>query len=339
MRFARSEKAGNPDAVCSVVVDVSIQKALQTFLDLVGQDVLLDFELEARFIIGLDDALYGPVNGFAEEFSQGHGRILVLDFVGVNVEGSVVFVVMEQAEQVQRCAVLQGLGVGPWKEHHRRLVLGRALQVVQNRVGADVGEDFSDSGKKHHLKVLSLHALGDSRGKNRLDIEDALQFILEFGLGHGVFLGNIPFQILVLFEDLKGKVIQIDVQNLESGLPQLVDELFAQSLHVGGLLGMEGANEKGNLVSKATFVHESFTGYDLEKMVSSFMELHLAVILEFHFHPGTSDSKTGKMAISSGFPARITWTILGLRRTGLIVLPSTNSASLSILKRTCLSFF
>ena len=46
-----------------------------------------------------------------------------------DVERTVVLVVMQPAEQIQRCTGFQRVGIGPWKEHHRWLVFGGALQV------------------------------------------------------------------------------------------------------------------------------------------------------------------------------------------------------------------
>ena len=67
VRLARAEEAGDPGAVCALVVVVRLQEVAQPPFDLAGDDELLDLRLQTGLIVGLDDAFDVPVDGLGED--------------------------------------------------------------------------------------------------------------------------------------------------------------------------------------------------------------------------------------------------------------------------------
>ena len=72
------------------------------------------------------------------------------------------------------------MGIVPGKEHDRRLVFGRALQVVQHVVGADVGEDLAHAGDEHDIELGILHLAAMAGHQVGFRIQHALQQFLQF---------------------------------------------------------------------------------------------------------------------------------------------------------------
>ena len=61
------------------------------------------------------------------------------------------------------------------EEHNCGLVLGSALQIVEYVVRADIGEHFTDTGKKQHVVISLSNTLANGRDQVLLDVEYSLQ--------------------------------------------------------------------------------------------------------------------------------------------------------------------
>ena len=67
VRLARAKEAGDPNAVSAGVMQVGVDKGLETLLDLIGQDILFQLQAQAGLVIGLDDAFDGAVDGLLKQ--------------------------------------------------------------------------------------------------------------------------------------------------------------------------------------------------------------------------------------------------------------------------------
>lgn len=74
VRFTRAKEARNPDPIGGVVIVVSIQEGLEAFTDFISDDVLVELDAQARFIVSLDHAINRAVNGLSENGSQSSGH-------------------------------------------------------------------------------------------------------------------------------------------------------------------------------------------------------------------------------------------------------------------------
>ncbi|MGY2916148.1 hypothetical protein ACVWYP_001778 [Bradyrhizobium sp. USDA 3262] len=73
MRFARAEKARDPDPVGRAIVVVGIKEFFELTLDLIRDDIFLKFDPEAGFVIGLDDPFDRTIDGLFEDVAKcGH---------------------------------------------------------------------------------------------------------------------------------------------------------------------------------------------------------------------------------------------------------------------------
>ena len=61
------------------------------------------------------------------------------------------------------------------EEQHGGLVFGGALQVVQDVVRSDIGEDFADAAQKQHVVVAAAQTLGDGGDQVVLNAQYVLQ--------------------------------------------------------------------------------------------------------------------------------------------------------------------
>ncbi|MNC61149.1 hypothetical protein D3C75_1110740 [compost metagenome] len=61
------------------------------------------------------------------------------------------------------------------EEHHCGLVLGRALQVVEYVVRADIGKHFSDAGEKKNVVIRLGNPFANSWDQVLLDVQYTLQ--------------------------------------------------------------------------------------------------------------------------------------------------------------------
>lgn len=92
VRFTRPKEAGDPNPVGRRVVVVGIEEDRQTFRDFACDDIFVQFDLQARLIVGLDHAINRTINRLEEYLThtQGHDSNLVVH----NVEGAVIAVIM-----------------------------------------------------------------------------------------------------------------------------------------------------------------------------------------------------------------------------------------------------
>ena len=73
MRLARAEEPRDPDAIGGGVVQVGIGEGSQALAHLTGDHVLVEFDLQVPFVIGLDHPVDRAINRLGEEPLDGGG--------------------------------------------------------------------------------------------------------------------------------------------------------------------------------------------------------------------------------------------------------------------------
>ena len=105
MRFTRTKKTRDPNAIRPFVIVIRFQKGFETFSDLVRQDIFFDFKPQARFVIRFNNAFYRTINRLGENGIQAHSKGLKLDFAVVDIKCPIILVVMEATKEIQRSAI------------------------------------------------------------------------------------------------------------------------------------------------------------------------------------------------------------------------------------------
>ena len=66
VRFPRTKETRHPNTIGTGVVQIGIQKLVESFGDFVGDDVLVQLNVQAHIIIGFDNPFDRAINGFVE---------------------------------------------------------------------------------------------------------------------------------------------------------------------------------------------------------------------------------------------------------------------------------
>ena len=66
MRLTRTKETRHPHTIGTGVVEIGIQKLVESFGDFVGDDVLVQLNVQAYIIISFDNPFDRAVNGFVK---------------------------------------------------------------------------------------------------------------------------------------------------------------------------------------------------------------------------------------------------------------------------------
>jgi len=157
------------------------------------------------------------------------------------------------------------------KKHNGRLVLGRALQVVQDSMRTNIWKHFTNSGKKQYIKGRLGHFLGDGRDKVCLGIKNTLEKLFELFFIHRFFCLNNSIPDVTALQEFNGQIIEVDIQNTDSMLFKFVDQLDTKLFHFPGSLGGKGTDEKGNFIAKPLFLQKTITADEFQEMIIGFL--------------------------------------------------------------------
>ncbi len=74
-------------------------------------------------------------------------------FIKIDIKSPVVFIIPQPAKEIKGRSCSQGMGIGSREKHYSWLVFSRALQIVEDIMGADIWKNFSNPGDHHGLKL------------------------------------------------------------------------------------------------------------------------------------------------------------------------------------------
>ena len=163
VRLAGAEEARNPDAhlagrvgVLPLVHGFEIpgDELAEVLVEFPGDDELIQLLPDGGIVklVGLHDAVDGPEDVTFKEVLDEH---VSLDLRN-QLEGPVVVVVLELAEQPERLPV-----VSAWVKHHERRLAHDRLKVVQQGMGPQQRPHAADAGHDHEIVLLRLGDLGE----------------------------------------------------------------------------------------------------------------------------------------------------------------------------------
>ncbi len=92
-----------------------------------------------------------------------------------NIKGPVILIVFEYTEEFKSRSAFEGLIIFPRVEDDGGFFRGRALEVIEDVMDPDIGEDLADAGNKHNTEFRFFHFFGNSRYQNGFRFQGALE--------------------------------------------------------------------------------------------------------------------------------------------------------------------
>ena len=190
-----------------------------------------------------------------------------------DVESAVVTVVRQNAKELEVGALALDEGIIAGKEQNEGHLLGDALKVFEDVVGADVRVNEADAGEKEDLAGGGGKFAGDERNKLVLGVGDVLKGLEELvPWGHGLFFEE-ALPAVAGAEQFDGQVVKAEQEHRDAAVAQPRGQRGRQDVHLGLEGGMERRNEERHFITEAASLKEPRATNHLEVILEPLVQI------------------------------------------------------------------